>query len=297
MSTPRVLLIGGTGQIGAHILQEVTKTGWILWAPKHEELDITIRDLVIAKVTIYKPDVVINASGYTLVDQAESDVVTAFAINRDGVANIAYAAACIDAIFFHLSTDYVFSGKKSTAYHEDDIPHPLSVYGCSKLAGEKLVIQSVRRHLILRTSWVYGETGKNFVKTVLGLASEQKKLTVVCDQFGGPTYAGDVALTTVNMLRQALSSSFDGWGCYHYTGTPTINWYGFAQAIIKEAVSSGILESDVVVQPISAHDYPSIASRPQNSVLDCSLIRRQFDIEQCDWIASLRIFLSKVKCN
>jgi dTDP-4-dehydrorhamnose reductase len=230
------------------------------------------------------PDLVINAAAYTAVDKAESEQDLAFAINRDGPANLASVCDAARIPLLHLSTDYIFDGQKRTAYIETDAPAPLSIYGASKLAGEVAVRERLERHIILRTAWVFSTHGTNFVKTILRLSAERPELRVVDDQFGGPTPAGAIAdalLVIAAVLRQGATA----WGTYHYSGAPVTSWCRFARAIIDTA--SRQRGRTIPVVPIATADYPTAARRPANSALDCARIASSFGLVQPEWPCAL----------
>lgn len=283
----KVLLTGFKGQVGHCLLQQMIAMKWNVVAIDRNELDITDREAVLAQVSAFQPNVVINAAAHTAVDKAETEVDASYAINRDGPAFLAEGAASVGAVMLHISTDYVFAGNKDGLYSEDDPVDPQGVYGASKLAGEQAVAAHCPRHLILRTAWVFGEHGNNFIKTMLRLGAQRDTLGVVADQFGGPTYAGDIAAALLNMARQSLLPQFADWGVYHFSGEPHVSWHGFATSIFDAAVAQQLLVRAPQVNAIATSDYPTPAQRPANSRLDCSRIRRVFGIMPSDWQAAL----------
>ena len=252
-----------------------------------DELDIRDREAVLRSVAQWQPQVIINAAAHTAVDKAESEIDASYAINRDGPAYLAEAAQQVGAILLHISTDYVFAGDKDGLYVESDAVAPQGVYGASKLAGELAVTEHCPRHLILRTAWVFGEHGNNFVKTMLRLGAQRDSLGIVADQFGGPTYAGDIAAALLTMAKQALQPDFCAWGIYHFAGEPHVSWHGFAATIFDAGVAQGLLVQSPLVNPIATTDYPTPANRPANSRLDCSRIHSVFGIMPSDWQAAL----------
>jgi dTDP-4-dehydrorhamnose reductase len=236
-------------------------------------------------------DVAINAAAYTAVDRAEQEPALAFAVNRDGPAHLAAACARSNIPLLHISTDYVYDGAKIDPYVEDDPTTPLGVYGASKLAGDEAVRRLLPRHLILRVSWVFGIHGHNFVKTILRLARERQELRVVADQYGGPTFAGDIADTLLDLAgRIAEIDARDAWGVYHYCGEPVTTWHGFASAIIELARARESLPVKTVTA-ITTTDYPTPAARPVNSVLDCAKLAARFGIRPRPWRAGLEALL------
>ena len=287
----KILVPGGHGQIGRELLRHGEQTGHEMITASRAELDITDSQAVAAWVSEHKPAVVINAAAYTAVDQAEQEPELAFAVNRDGAANLAQACAECAIPLLHISTDYVFDGRQPDAYREDDPVTPLGVYGESKWQGEQTVREYCPRHIILRTSWVFGEHGHNFVRTILRLAQEREELRIVADQRGCPTHAGAIAQCLLKMAEQLTFRSGSVFGTYHYCGLPATCWHAFAEAIIAEARTLTHLPVLRVV-PISTAEYPTPAARPANSVLDYSRLRTVFDIQPADWRRGLREVLS-----
>lgn len=285
--TVKLLLTGFKGQVGHCLLQQATAMQWDVLAVDRDELDITDRAAVLAQIASFRPNVVINAAAHTAVDKAETEVDASYAINRDGPAYLAEGAGSVGAVMLHISTDYVFAGNKDGLYSEDDPVDPQGVYGASKLAGEQAVTAHCAQHLILRTAWVFGEHGNNFIKTMLRLGAQRDTLGVVADQFGGPTYAGDIAAALLNMAGQALLPEFADWGVYHFAGEPHVSWHGFATSIFDAAVAQQLLARAPQVNAIATSDYPTPAQRPANSRLDCSRIRRVFGIMPSNWQAAL----------
>ena len=287
-STVRVLITGAYGQIGLFITHKFKQAGWQVYATSHSELDICDEDAVREAVFTIRPQLIINAAAYTAVDQAEKEPRLVHQINAVAPGYLSAAAAEAGAVIIHISTDYVFDGSKQGAYLETDLPHPLNVYGASKLVGELQVIAANPHHIILRTSWVFSEQGKNFVKTMLSLAQQRKTLNIINDQYGGPTYAGDIADTLLVIANHVTGTRlFSGWGIYHYCGQPVVNWYQYAKAIFAHALQSGVISTLPEVNAISSSQYSSLAVRPLNSFLNCSKIKTVFGISQPDWQASL----------
>ncbi|HAW0372274.1 TPA: dTDP-4-dehydrorhamnose reductase, partial [Escherichia coli] len=248
---------------------------------------ITDKQAVIKIVSDFRPDYIINAAAHTAVDRAEEEVELSNAINRDGPQYLAEAAQKADAVILHISTDYVFDGEGEKPYLETDLTAPQGVYGKSKLAGELAVTQSCPKHLILRTAWVFGEHGNNFVKTMLRLAQTRDELSIVGDQFGGPTYAGDIADALIAMIEFIEQGQQPKWGTYHFSGMPYTSWYDFAAKIFDLAESKGVLNKQPKLSSIPTSAYPTPAKRPANSRLDCRNIENQFGIMPSDWNAAL----------
>jgi len=286
-----ILVIGAAGQLGRELMLRRDAARRPIVGFSHGELDVRDCDGVRRAITDTAPALVINAAAYTQVDKAESECEAAFAVNRDGPANL--ATACVEAAIplLHVSTNYVFDGRKEGPYIEGDPVAPLGVYGASKFAGEEAIRQRLERHVILRTAWVYGAHGTNFVKTIARLAGERPALSVVDDQRGGPTPAGSIAealLAVTNAIRGGSAR----WGTYHFCGAPATSWCGFARAIVDAA--GPYLGRRVVVRPIATADYPLPAKRPANSVLDCGKIAATFGIASPDWRASLPAILAGI---
>ena len=283
----KVLITGKNGQVGSCLVSQLSNMTEINFlALSREELDITNAEQVSKIVNEYKPSVIINAAAYTAVDKAESEVELANAINNLGPKNLAKAAAQVNAAIIHISTDYVFAGNKDSLYTEADEVNPQGVYGQTKLAGEQSVAQECDAHIILRTAWVFSEYGNNFVKTMLRLAQTRNTLGVVGDQFGGPTYAGDIAKAIVSIAQQ-LQQGSTKFGVYNYSGYPHVSWQEFASEIFEKAFAKNLIQSPVTVNSILTADYPTPAKRPANSKLDCSKITTDFSIQPSDWKAAL----------
>jgi dTDP-4-dehydrorhamnose reductase len=275
----RLYVIGGEGQV-ARSLREAAAVheDIVLGFSGRAEVDLLDPSSIEKGIAKFRPDAVINPAAYTAVDKAESEPDQAFAINRDGARAVAAAAASQGAPIIHLSTDYVFDGKKVGAYVESDAVNPRSVYGRTKLEGELSVAEANERHIVLRASWIYSPFGNNFVRTMLRLAAERDRLRVVDDQVGCPTYAPDLAAAILAIARLAGNS---GWkteyaGVTHIAGPDALTWYGFAREIINGAAQRG--GRSVPVDPISTLEYPTPAERPANSCLSTARLETVFDI-------------------
>lgn len=283
----KVLITGSQGQVGQCLVNLLSERNNIeVVAYDRDQLDITSEQQVQTTLTKLKPDVIINAAAHTAVDKAETDIDMSYAINRDGPLYLAKAAQSLDALLLHISTDYVFDGEKLEPYVETDTPNPKGVYGQSKLAGEEAVTEHCSRYAILRTAWVFGENGNNFVKTMLRLGKERPEIGVISDQFGGPTYAGDIANALVMMMDQFNGKGQSG--IYHFSGQPYVSWYQFAKAIFEAAEQNGALDNQPQLNEINAEQYPLPAPRPENSRLNCSKIQSVFGIEPSDWQTALK---------
>jgi len=291
----KILVTGCNGQVGSELVQQGMNLGLQMLATSRAELDITQQVVVNSFVQEKQPDIVINAAAYTAVDRAESVPELVYAINRDGAAYLAQACADNNIPLLHLSTDYLFDGRKEVAYSETDSPNPKSIYGKSKLEGDRAIESILKQHLILRVSWVFGANGKNFVKTILRLGKERDVLKVVADQHGSPTWAGAIAVTLLNLAKRWESGETIPWGTYHYSGQPFTTWHGFTDAIIEQAEKLGMIEKRPRVIPITTAEYPTPAQRPLNSMLDCHKIERDLDIPQSDWRVGLNNVLQEWK--
>jgi dTDP-4-dehydrorhamnose reductase len=284
----KIMITGAYGQVGFCLTQQAQTNGWDVLAIDRDKLDITDPQAVNALVSEFQPDVIINAAAHTAVDKAETEIEVSYAINRDGPKYLADAAASVDAAMLHISTDYVFAGDKEGIYSEADLVAPQGIYGASKLAGEEAVIAANPRHIVLRTAWVFGEHGNNFVKTMLRLGSQRDQLGIVADQFGGPTYAGDIAAALLAIAEKAVTApEAVTWGIYHFAGEPHVNWHQFAQAIFDKAVEQQLLAKAPQLNALTTADYPTPAKRPANSRLDCRKIFTEFGLQPSDWHKAL----------
>ncbi|MEO8005684.1 MAG: dTDP-4-dehydrorhamnose reductase [Betaproteobacteria bacterium] len=293
----RILVTGGAGQVGWELRRTLAAFGDVI-APARDVLDLASADSIVSCLRAVNPDLIVNAAAYTAVDKAESEPELAMKINGDAPRIFAEEAARRNIALIHYSTDYVFDGRKSEPYREDDATEPANVYGRSKLAGEQGVAASGAVHLVFRTSWIYAPRGRNFLLTMLKLGSERKELKVVDDQFGAPTSARLVAQATANVVCQLLADGKpdmdrfrDAGGVYHLTAAGRASWYEFAQAIL-----AGRRDSAKVL-PIPATAYPTPAPRPQNSVLDNEKLRRQFGFRLPDWKTGLELCLEEMQAS
>ncbi|WP_332396271.1 dTDP-4-dehydrorhamnose reductase [Vibrio metschnikovii] len=282
----RVLVTGCNGQVG-HCLVNQLHSNVELLAVDREDLDITHRDAVFTIVSEFKPDFIINAAAHTAVDKAEEEVSLSYAVNCDGPKYLAEAANNVGGTILHISTDYVFPGNKQGVYSEEDETGPLGVYGKSKLAGELALAEANERHIILRTAWVFGEHGNNFVKTMLRLGKGREALSIVGDQYGGPTYAGDIAQALIVIMNK-LSADNDSslYGVYHFSGAPHVSWYEFAQDIFQQAETKQLLKAPALTS-IATDMYPTPAVRPENSKMNCEKIANNFGISPSNWHVAL----------
>jgi dTDP-4-dehydrorhamnose reductase len=287
----RFLLLGGSGQVGTEFQALPLPHGVEVAAPDEKALDLTDHDALDRVVAEGSWSAVINAAAYTDVDRAESDEAKALAINGQAPARLAAATRRLGIPLVQISTDYVFDGRKGAPYIESDAPSPLNAYGRTKLAGEQAVAAGNPRHLIVRTSWVYSPYGRNFVRTILRLASERDRLTIVADQRGCPTAAQDVAGVCLALaLRSASNPESSRYGLYHFAGGGEATWHEFAKTIVELAR----LPRPIDVAPISTEAYPTPAKRPTDSRLDCSALDRDFQIKPRSWREALKDTLDRL---
>ena len=289
----RVLVTGAHGQVGYELLQRVPE-GFVVFGYGSQDLDISNAEQVRAVFEAVKPELAINAAAYTAVDKAETEVERAYAVNSDGVGFLATAAENLGIPILHISTDYVFSGDGEKPYTPEDVTSPTGVYGLSKLSGEKQLLEQCSRQLVLRTSWVFGAHGNNFVKTMLRLGSNRDTLSVVSDQHGGPTSAGSIADTLWALASIFRREGRLGWGVYHYSGVPACSWYDFANEIFTQAVSLGLLEKSPEVSAITTAEYPTPAKRPAWSVLDCQKLADAHGLLPKGWKQELQAVLQQL---
>lgn len=282
----KILLLGKSGQVGSALMPLLTRLAQstdagALVALGRAEVDLSDAAALAQAVQQVQPTLIVNAAAHTAVDRAETEPDIAFAINALAPGVLAQQAANLNALLVHYSTDYVFDGSQQTPYRESDPTHPLGVYGQSKLAGEQAVQTSGCRHLLLRTSWVYDNTGRNFLTTMLRLAKQHGKLRVVGDQHGSPTSAAMIAEASRQLIRSMLNEPAMQGGLYHLTAQGQTTWHGFAQAIMRKA---GL---DIPIEAITTADYPTPARRPAYSVLDCNKLQSEFNYRLPDWQQAL----------
>ncbi|QKF50807.1 dTDP-4-dehydrorhamnose reductase [Pseudomonas graminis] len=281
MNAPlRILISGQQGQVSQALQQHLQNMGELIVLGR-DQLDLSQPESIRPVVRDIKPDLIINAAAHTAVDQAESEPDLAFAINATSPGVFAEEAAALGVPLIHYSTDYVFDGSKAGAWVEADTPNPLGVYGNSKLAGERAIAAAGGQHLILRTSWVYSLTGRNFLLTMQRLLQEREKLSIVADQIGAPTWAGTIAASTGALIERWRDGALGAWGVYHLTASGETSWFGFAEAIGQQLINSG--KPCAALEPIASSAYPTPAARPLNSRLDCSLLQREWGVSQPDW--------------
>lgn len=288
----RLLVAGAQGQLGRALQARIARLpagSVVAQALDRHALDISRDDSVATCLDHFQADVLINAAAYTAVDRAAQEPRQAMIVNAEAPGRLARACAQRGIRLLHVSTDYVFDGQASRPYIETDPVHPLNIYGASKLEGECNVLAQAPDSLILRTSWVFSADGHNFVKTILRLARERNTLRVIGDQIGGPTWASHIAEVLLALSMRARAST--PAGVYHFSGTPSVSWHGFAQEIIDQAQQQGLIERRPEIQAIAAHDWPSPEPRPANSGLDNSKLAALLGPLSRDWRSGLRATL------
>lgn len=288
-----IFVAGANGQVAHALVAAAARLGRPLIAHGRPAIDLENPAGLGATVMALDPSAIVNAAAYTAVDRAESEPERAFAVNRDGAAALARAARALGVPFVQLSTDYVFDGSKAEPYREDDATAPTSVYGASKRAGEEAVLAADPDAIVLRTSWVYGAHGANFVRTMLRLAGERHEIAVVADQFGRPTAAVDIAAAVLEILdRLSRTGGPVAGGVFHLVGGGETSWHGFAEAILAGAAARG--GPSVPVRAITTAEYPTPARRPANSRLDDTRLAERFGIRLPPWRQSLEGVLDEI---
>ena len=280
----KVLLFGANGQVGSECRRMFQQKGWDVISLVRGDVDFSEPIKVYEAVKAYKADIVVNACAYTAVDKAEGEAELAGLINARSVARIGKACNELNIPIIHISTDYVFDGKAKIPYTEEDMVSPLGVYGKTKLEGEQLLQKQHGKHIILRTSWVFGVQGNNFVKTMLKLAKTRDELSVVGDQFGCPTYAGDIANSIALIIEKINNTDeFSQWGIYHCSNQGETNWFDFSRMIFAEGVKAGVLDREPKVSCITTEAYPTPTARPAYSVLNCNKLERLLQQSMPSW--------------
>jgi len=298
----RILLTGASGQVGGELLKLLEARGEVV-APEREAMDLADAESVRKTIRAVRPRWIVNCGAYTAVDKAESEPELAYAINAEAVKAMGEEAREISAGVIHFSTDYVFDGLKSSPYVETDSTKPMGVYGEGKLAGENALAESGAGHLIFRTSWVYGATGKNFLLTILKLAREREVLRVIADQHGAPTWSRDLARMTAAVIgrceamaedREPADVLVEVGGVYHAAGGGETTWHGFAAEAVRlrQEAEPGVRLAEI--QAITTAEYPTPAKRPANSRLNCGLLAKHFGWTMMDWKDSLREVLAEL---
>lgn len=291
-----ILLFGANGQVGYELRSTLEKLGEVV-APVRPEIDFSVPESLRAVVRRHHPSSIVNAAAYTAVDKAEADADCAFAVNATAPGVLAEEAEALGICLVHYSTDYVFDGSKPIPYVETDPTAPLSIYGRSKRDGE-LAVQSCKKHLIFRTSWVFGAHGNNFIKTMLRLAKDRPNLRVVADQFGTPTSAALIAGITADAMRKMASQSASDlrWGLYHLVAGGEATWHGLARYAIGRASAMGLplQATPSAIAPITTADFPTPATRPANSRLDTTKLQNAFSITPPAWQLGVDAVLDRI---
>ncbi len=285
-----IWLIGNRGMLGSDVEKLLVRRSLPFMT---SDIDVDITDPAALRAFAGQQDIewIINCSAYTAVDAAEDERDRAFRINADGVLNIARLAEEKGAALIHVSTDYVFDGEKPGAYREDDATNPVGAYGASKLAGEQRIASAMKRYFIIRTAWLYGRTGKNFTLTMIRLFGERDEVRVVADQWGSPTYTGDLAAAIVKIVEDGSAR----YGIYHYTNEGRTTWHEFAVEICAQARRHGLIDRDVRVTPVTTAEYPTKARRPKNSYLSKEKIVRELGVRCRDWREALADCISSLR--
>lgn len=293
----KILLTGKNGQVGFELQRALAPIGDVT-AVGHAECDLADPDAIRRLIRDLNPDLIVNPAAYTAVDLAESNEAAAIAVNALAPGVLGSEAARIGACVIHYSTDYVFDGTKQSPYDEEDATNPLGVYGRTKVAGERALAAATERYFVLRTSWVVGAHGGNFLKTILRLAAERDQLSIVADQHGAPTSAALIADVTAHMAQQykRRASSNADYGTYHVAAAGATTWYEYSRFIVQEAVKRGVkLKLDPEkIRPIPTADYPLPAKRPANSRLDTSRVQQTFGLRLPGWEEGVRRILSQM---
>lgn len=283
MSRSKLLVLGGSGQLGQAIARDPAAKRYEIDSPPSAALDVCDASALSAYVEKTRPDCVINCAAYTAVDRAESERDAAFATNAEGARNVAVACDRLGVYLVHVSTDFVFDGQSHRPYRESDVAKPINVYGASKLLGEQFVAAKAQKSCILRVSWLFGAGPSSFVAKILARAQRHEALRVVDDQIGCPTSAAGVAQVLLRIAADRAHPS----GLFHYCGQPQTTWFGFATEIVRRAYEFGVLPSAVEVTPITSEELGGTTRRPKYSVLDAAKIEGELGIERDSWIARL----------
>lgn len=285
----KIAVFGSNGQIGQSLKENFRNTSYELIFTERKDLDITNKDEINKFISDVRPELIINSAAYTKVDDAEDNKKLAKLCNDTAPSNISYACKKYNCKLIHISTDYVFNGKLVGEYVENDSTDPLSYYGKTKLDGEKAIIKSGCRYIIIRTSWVFSEYGKNFLKTILNLAHFKDELPIVDDQIGGPTYAKDIAASILKIIPIFFRNNKNG--IYHFSGTPHCSWADFAELIFEEAYNHNIIVKMPKIIKIKSNQLKYKAIRPLNSKLNMDLIYQHYNIQPSDWKYAIRVIM------
>lgn len=286
----KILITGALGQVGYELKRSLSSLGKVIAIDK-DEMDFTNAASIRKLIREVSPDIIVNPGAYTAVDLAEKEIDLCMAINEKAPLVIAEEAKAINALLIHYSTDYVFDGKSKTCFFENDTPNPLNVYGASKLAGEKAIASVGGRYLILRTSWVYGVRGKNFLLTMLKLGLEKEHLSIVSDQMGAPTWSRSIAEATSQIIAKVpfLEKNEDFYGIYNVTSSGKTSWLEFAEAIYTLHAEKNPEFKKPTLSGILTKDYKTAATRPMNSVLSHDKLNKTFNLHMPDWKDALQM--------
>lgn len=290
-----ILILGKNGQVGYELQHTLTPLGSVT-ALDRSSADLSQQDSLVRTIRNLKPDIIVNAAAYTAVDKAESEQDLAMLINGKAPGILADEAKRLNAILIHYSTDYVFDGQSKTPYCENDTPKPLNIYGKTKLLGEQAIQASGCKHIILRTSWVYGTRGRNFLLTMLRLAKERSELKIVNDQFGAPTWSRNIAQKTAEIIMHILKDSSEEvkWGIYNLTASGQTSWHGFAKSIFEYyQFKNPSFQSPKLVE-ISSKEYPLPAQRPMYSLLSHQKLLHTFSLNMLDWELALKLCIKEI---
>ncbi|MCL1077702.1 dTDP-4-dehydrorhamnose reductase [Parashewanella spongiae] len=283
-STVKLAITGASGQLGQELIN-LSLDGVEIIGFTHQDLDVTDFDAVDRTIISLKPDVIINAAAFTDVEKAELSCELAHRVNGLGAENLACAANTVGAALIHISTDYVFDGKKQIAYCETDTPNPINQYGKSKMSGEQAVISHCQRHIIVRSSSLFSAAAKNFCRTMLQLGVSRSVLNIVSDQVSGPTSAADLAKGIMIIAKEIRNwpASSEKWGIYHFCGEPLVSWFQLAKQVVQSQSNKVLIAPNLTINPIQAKDYQSYVERPAFSGLDNSKINKVFGIKPSNW--------------
>ena len=284
-----IWLIGNKGMLGQELSLELKEAG-ITFVGSDREVSILEPEAMKAFADGKDLSFIINCSAYTAVDKAEEDVDAAYAINRDGVANIADLASSLDIPLLHISTDYVFDGTSSFPLNEDAVTGPMGVYGASKLAGEEEIRKRCKKHFVIRTAWLYGKYGANFVYTMIKLMNKLENLKVVDDQVGSPTWTRDLT----GLISGIVSGDSSEYGTYHLSGEGECSWYGFASEIFDMGREKGLIDSDCTLNPCTSEEFPTPAKRPAYSLMSKEKVKKTFSYDLRHWKKSLELFIEGI---
>lgn len=289
----KILITGVLGQVGYELQRSLAPFGTIIGIDK-DEMDLTNPEAIRKFIAQVSPDIIVNPGAYTAVDLAEKDVDLCMAINSEAALVIAEEAKALNALLIHYSTDYVFDGTSIVPYQENDIPNPLNVYGASKLAGEKAISQLGGKHLILRTSWVYGTRGKNFLLTMLKLGKERDSLQIVSDQIGAPTWSRMIAEATAQIIAKLpyLENQEGFYGIYNLTSSGKTSWLEFADTIFSMYSEKNPEFKRPELSGILSENYKTPAARPMNSLLSHDKLKKTFDLSIPDWKVALNLCIN-----